>query len=91
MSFTKTCQVVPSCAKVGGVQRQINGAAIRAIREPLGIPQGELAKRAGISPSHMNKIEKGVETSKIETVVRIARALGVSLDAIAPVIEPAKS
>ena len=73
------------------MQRQINGAAIRAIREPLGIPQGELAKRAGISPSHMNKIEKGVEIPKLETAVRIARALGVVLDAIAPVIEPVQS
>lgn len=76
------------CAKVVSVQRQVNGAAIRAIREPLGIPQGELAKRAGISPSHMNKIEKGVEAPKIETAARIAQALGVALDAIAPVTEP---
>lgn len=73
------------------MQRQINGAAIRAIREPLGIPQFELAERAGISPSHMNKIEKGVEMPKLETAVRIAKALGVALDAIAPVIEPASS
>lgn len=70
------------------MQRQVNGAAIRAIREPLGILQGELAERAGISPSHMNKIENGVESPRIETAARIAKALGVSLDAIAPVIEP---
>lgn len=77
-----------ACAKLGSVQRQVNGAAIRAIREPLGIPQGELAKRAGISPSHMNKIEKGVEVPKFETAVRIAQALGVPIDAIAPVVVP---
>lgn len=72
------------------MQRQINGAAIRAIREPLGIPQFELAKRAGISRSHMNKIEKGVEQPKFETAVQIAKALGVPIDAIAPVVEAAK-
>ena len=70
------------------VQRQVNGAAIRAIREPLGIPQNELAERAGISRSHMNKIEHGVEIPKLETAVRIARELGVPLDAIAPVTQP---
>jgi transcriptional regulator with XRE-family HTH domain len=64
------------------VKRRTNGAAVRAIREPLGIPQGELAERAGISPSHMNKIENGVEQPKIETAVRIAHELGVALDAI---------
>jgi transcriptional regulator with XRE-family HTH domain len=71
------------------VQRKTNGAAIRAIREPLGIPQQELARRAGISRSHMNKIESGTEQPKFETTVRIAQALGVPLDAIAPVIETA--
>lgn len=75
------------CAKVSSVQRQVNGAAIAAIRKPLGIPQFELAKRAGISPSHMNKIEHGVETPRLETAARIAAALGVALDAIAPVTE----
>lgn len=68
------------------MQRKVNGAAIRAIREPLGIPQQELARRAGISPSHMNKIEHGHEAPKFETAVRIAQALGVPIDAIAPVI-----
>lgn len=69
------------------MQRQVNGAAIEAIRKPLGIKQGELAERAGISPSHMNKIEHGVEIPRIETAARIAQALGCSLDAIAPVIQ----
>lgn len=73
------------------MQRQVNVAAIRAIREPLGIPQGELAKRAGISSSFMNKIEMGARLPSIETAARIAKALGVTLDAIAPVIETARS
>jgi transcriptional regulator with XRE-family HTH domain len=64
------------------VQRLTNGEAIKAIREPLGIAQFELAERAGISRSHMNKIEKGVEQPAIETAARIARALGVPLAAI---------
>jgi DNA-binding XRE family transcriptional regulator len=37
----------------------------------------------------MNKIERGREAPKIETAVRIAQALGVHIDAIAPVVVPA--
>jgi transcriptional regulator with XRE-family HTH domain len=68
------------------MQRQVNGLAIAAIRAALGITQAELAQRSGISRSHMNKIEHGVEQPKFETAVRIAQQLGVSTDAIAPVI-----
>lgn len=71
------------------MQRQVNGPAIRAIRMGLGIKQQDLAERAGISPSHMNKIESGAESGRFETVARIARELGVSVDVIAPVIQPA--
>lgn len=68
------------------MQRQVNGPAIRAIRMSLGIKQQDLAERAGISPSHMNKIESGAESGRFETIARIARELGVAVDAIAPVI-----
>jgi transcriptional regulator with XRE-family HTH domain len=71
------------------MQRQVNGAAIGAIRQALGITQQELAERSGISRSHMNKIEHGVEAPKFETAVRIAGQLGVPVDTIAPVIQPA--
>jgi transcriptional regulator with XRE-family HTH domain len=64
------------------MQRRTNGASIRAIRDPLGIPQHELAARAGISRSHMNKIEQGVEQPSPATVRKIADALGVPLEAI---------
>ena len=64
------------------MQRRTNGASIRAIREPLGMKQQELAELAGISPSHMNKIEKDVEQPGPATVRKIADALGVPLVAI---------
>lgn len=73
------------------MQRHVNGPAIGAIRKALGITQAELAERSGISPSHMNKIEHGVECPKFETAVRIAGQLGVSVDTIAPVIEVAEA
>lgn len=71
------------------MQRRTNGAAIRAIREALGIPQQDLGARAGISRSHMNKIEQGAEQPGPETARRLADELGVTLDAITyPAPEP---
>ena len=64
------------------MQRHVNGAAVRAIRLALGIPQQDLAARSGISRSHMNKIESGAEQPKFETAVRIAAQLGVAVDAV---------
>jgi transcriptional regulator with XRE-family HTH domain len=64
------------------MQRRTNGASIRAIREPLGMKQHELADAVGISPSHMNKIEQGVEQPSPATVRKIADELGVPLKAI---------
>lgn len=72
------------------MQRRANGAAIRAIREPLGIRQQELAELAGISRSHMNKIEQDVEQPSPATARKLADALGVPLAAITyPVTVPA--
>ena len=71
------------------MRRQVNGAAIRAIRQGQGMQQADLARRAQISAPHMNKIESGAEVPKIETAARIAHALGVHIDAIAPVIQAA--
>jgi transcriptional regulator with XRE-family HTH domain len=69
------------------MHRQVNGPAIRALRMALGIKQQDLAERSGISPSHMNKIESGAESGRFEVAVSIAAALGVPIDAIAPVIK----
>ena len=73
------------------MQRHVNGQAIRAIRQGQGMQQAELARRSKISASHMNKIESGAQIPKLETAVRIAGGLGVHIDAIAPVIQPASA
>ena len=64
------------------MSRRTNGASIRAIREPLGMKQHELADAAGISRSHMNKIEQDVEQPSPAVIRKIADALGVPLAAI---------
>ena len=51
------------------------------IRKEKGITQEGLARKADISYHTLVKIESGgIENPKIETVIKLADALGVSLD-----------
>lgn len=61
----------------GGVLMPI-GDRIRYYRELAGLTMEELAKKAGVQKSAINKYEKGVVTNiPIKRVVLIADALGV--------------
>ncbi len=55
------------------------GNRIRTERQIRRITQEQLAERADISTNFMNLIEKGRNMS-VETLVKIAEALGVSID-----------
>lgn len=56
------------------------GHQLRQIRKRLNITQEELAARAGCDQSTIAGIETGRRTGRLELLVRIARALNVSLD-----------
>lgn len=60
---------------------RFHGPAARAVRVTAGIRQAELARRVGISRSHLANIEKGKQPS-LFVAMKIADALGVKLDAI---------
>lgn len=62
--------------------RRVNGAAVRAIREALGISQVSLARRVQVTKSHMSMVEAGLTGASPEVARRIASELGVSYDAI---------
>lgn len=51
------------------------GARIRARRAQLGLTGAELAERAGISPSYVSLIEKGVKVPDEDVAAELARAL----------------
>ncbi|MFM0283151.1 XRE family transcriptional regulator [Paraburkholderia sediminicola] len=51
-------------------------AQIHTFRTAAGIASGALAKMAGISHSMLSRIERGTATPSIETLTRIANALG---------------
>jgi len=69
--------------------RRVNGAAIRAIREALGLSQRELAARAGVRNTQISNVEAGVNGMSPAVARRVADELGVPLAAITnPVPEP---
>ena len=49
------------------------------IRTDLGITQKELARKAGLTQANVSKIEKGISRPTIETLIKLARALGRQL------------
>jgi transcriptional regulator with XRE-family HTH domain len=57
------------------------GAQLRKLREKEGITREELAKRAGVSGAAISRIEQGKREPGWETVIKLARALGVSVSA----------
>jgi transcriptional regulator with XRE-family HTH domain len=60
------------------VQHKVDtfGAKVEEYRERLGMLQIELAKKVGLSKSHLNRIEKGTrKRPKVETVLRMIKAL----------------
>ena len=62
--------------------RAINSAALREIRDLVGIDQRELASRCGITQGAVSNIERGKHGVSPELMRKFADALGVSLDAI---------
>ena len=56
------------------------GARIAALRKRLGWNQAELADRLKISPSAVGMYEQGRREPSADTLVAMARVLGVSVD-----------
>lgn len=52
---------------------------VKAIRESRLMSKSELARKAGISPLTIDRIERG-ESCRLETMRKIILALGFSLD-----------
>lgn len=67
-------------------KRIAHGAAIRAIREAVGVSVSAFAPRVGVTQGYMSNVELGHKQPTIEFMGRVARELGVSLDAISYVI-----
>jgi transcriptional regulator with XRE-family HTH domain len=74
--------------------RAINPAALREIRQLVGVSQAELARRVGINRATLANIELGKHGVSPPVMRKLANALGSSIDAITipmPEPEPAAS
>jgi transcriptional regulator with XRE-family HTH domain len=56
-----------------------HGVKIRSLRKRRGWSQVELAERAGITNQALSLVERGERVGKLDTLRRVAAALGVSL------------
>ncbi len=62
--------------------RQRVGPTVKALRQEQGISLNVLAMQAGISPSHLSRIERGLTVPSYDVLDRIADALGSDLGAL---------
>ena len=65
------------------VQRQRIGPAIRKLRHEKDMTLDDLAEQAGISASHLSRLERGQTLPSFTVLAGIAHVLGVSIDEFA--------
>ncbi len=58
------------------------GKRLWALREAAGKSQGDVADKAGLSRTYLNQLEAGKRDPSLSTLTRLARALGVKLEAL---------
>ena len=61
--------------------------AVRRLRTDKGLTQSALARRVGLDPSQVSRLEKGKGNPRWATARRIAVGLGVTLAELAAVAE----
>ena len=55
--------------------RRLLGEAIRARRKKAGFSQEKLAERASLSTVFISRIERGIESPSVDSLVKVANAL----------------
>jgi len=61
---------------------KIIGERIRAYRTKAGLSQENLAERAGFHNTYIGQLERGEKNATLESVEKVARALGVSFETL---------
>jgi transcriptional regulator with XRE-family HTH domain len=56
------------------------GRNVARIRDERGFSQDKLAEKADLDRTYLSGIERGVRNPGIKVVIRLARALGVTVD-----------
>ena len=55
---------------------------LKALRDRRGLTQADLAKKAGVSPGYIARLETHRHDPKLSTLVKLAKALGVPVTAL---------
>lgn len=66
---------------------RITGIIIKNLRQKKGLTQDVLSGLAGIGRSHLAMIESGEKNANVDTLWRIADALGISLSELFALVE----
>lgn len=53
------------------------GTRLRSVREAQGRSVRSLAREAGIDPTHLSRIERGLRRPSVEVLVTLGKALGL--------------
>lgn len=67
--------------------RKILATRIRQLREQLGLSQQELADQSGLSRVHISGLERGVSSPAVESLIKIAKVLQVTVSELLKDIE----
>jgi transcriptional regulator with XRE-family HTH domain len=72
----------PEPDRTAGALERYVGNTIRDLRRANGLTIADIAERAELSRGMLSRIENGQTASSLESLNRIARALGVSLSTL---------
>jgi DNA-binding XRE family transcriptional regulator len=62
--------------------KTVFGSAVKEQRCSLGLSQEELGNRAGLHRTYVSDVERGTRNISLESIDRLARALGLSVSAL---------
>jgi transcriptional regulator with XRE-family HTH domain len=65
------------------------GKVLRKLRNECGFSQDRLAHDADLDRTYVSMLERGIRQPTLDTMVRLSRALGVTLSELARMIEEA--
>ena len=60
------------------------GEKLRKLRKERGVSQEELAARAGLHRTYVSSVERGERNVSLETIDKLARALGLPMGDLMP-------
>lgn len=69
----------PSPSEISPALERYIGSTVRDMRQKLGLTIAEVAEQSGISRGMLSKIENAQTATSLETLDKLAKALGVSL------------